>query len=561
MLQPLDYVVFFIYFVIVACYGLWIYNRKKAKQTSSKDYFLAEGSLTWWAIGASLIASNISAEQMIGMSGSGFRLGLAISTYEWMAAATLVIVAVFFIPVYLKNKIYTMPQFLNQRYNGTVAMIMAIFWLALYIVVNLMSILYLGALAVSSISGISVYTCIALLAVFAVVITLGGMKVIGYTDVIQVFFLILGGLVATYIALHLVAAKSGQTGLLNGFRIMTSTASDHFHMIFKKNNPNYVSLPGLSVLIGGMWITNLNYWGCNQYITQRALGADLKTARSGILFAAFLKLLMPLIVVLPGIGAYVLYQKGMFHAGMLSHTGAVDVNKAYPNLMTLLPEGFKGIAFAALTAAIVASLAGKANSIATIFTLDIYKKAINKEADESKLVITGKIAVIVSMLLAVLMSLVIGEKLMGEGKQGFNYIQEYTGFVSPGILAMFLLGFFWKRTTANAAMFAMIGGLVLSIIFKFLPMWVDLSWLTPYGFFQPNPDNHGAFEIPFLDRMGFVFLICIAGMAIINFVENKRGVVTKGLIVDTSMFKVSKGFAIGAMLIVAILITLYTVYW
>ena len=561
MLQPLDYVVFFIYFVIVACYGLWIYNRKKAKQTNSKDYFLAEGSLTWWAIGASLIASNISAEQMIGMSGSGFRLGLAISTYEWMAAATLVIVAVFFIPVYLKNKIYTMPQFLNQRYNGTVAMIMAIFWLALYIVVNLMSILYLGALAVSSISGISVYTCIALLAVFAVVITLGGMKVIGYTDVIQVFFLILGGLVATYIALHLVAEKSGQTGLLNGFRIMTSTASDHFHMIFKKDSPNYVSLPGLSVLIGGMWITNLNYWGCNQYITQRALGADLKTARSGILYAAFLKLLMPVIVVLPGIGAYVLYQKGMFHAGMLSHTGAVDVNKAYPNLMTLLPEGFKGIAFAALTAAIVASLAGKANSIATIFTLDIYKKAINKEADESKLVLTGKVTVIVSMLLAVVMSLVIGEKLMGEGKQGFNYIQEYTGFVSPGILAMFLLGFFWKRTTANAAMFAMIGGLVLSIIFKFLPMWADLSWLTPYGFFQPNPDNHGAFEIPFLDRMGFVFLICVAGMAIINFVENKRGVVNKGLIVDTSMFKVSKGFAVGALVIVAILITLYTVYW
>jgi solute:Na+ symporter, SSS family len=400
-----------------------------------------------------------------------------------------------------------------------------------------------------------------LLAVFAVVITLGGMKVIGYTDVIQVFFLILGGLVATYIALHLVAEKSGQTGLVNGFRIMTSTASDHFHMIFKKDSPNYVSLPGLSVLIGGMWITNLNYWGCNQYITQRALGADLKTARSGILYAAFLKLLMPVIVVLPGIGAYVLYQKGMFHAGMLSHTGAVDVNKAYPNLMTLLPEGFKGIAFAALTAAIVASLAGKANSIATIFTLDIYKKAINKEADESKLVMTGKVTVVVSMLLAVLMSLVIGEKLMGEGKQGFNYIQEYTGFVSPGILAMFLLGFFWKRTTANAAMFAMIGGLVLSIIFKFLPMWADLSWLTPYGFFQPNPDNHGVFEIPFLDRMGFVFLICIAGMAIINFVENRRGVVPKGLIVDTSMFRVSKGFAVGALVIVAILITLYTVYW
>ncbi len=561
MLQSLDYVVFFIYFVIVSCYGLWIYNRKKAKQTSSKDYFLAEGSLTWWAIGASLIASNISAEQFIGMSGSGFKMGLAVSTYEWMAAATLVIVAVFFIPVYLKNKIYTMPQFLSQRYNGTVAMIMAIFWLALYIVVNLMSILYLGALAVSSISGINVYTCILLLSAFSIVITLGGMKVIGYTDVIQVFFLILGGLVATYIALHLVAEKSGQTGLLNGFKIMTSTASDHFHMIFKKDSPNYVSLPGLSVLIGGMWITNLNYWGCNQYITQRALGADLKTARSGLLYAAFLKLLMPVIVVLPGIGAYVLYQKGMFHAGMLSSAGAVDVNKAYPNLMTLLPAGFKGIAFAALTAAIVASLAGKANSIATIFTLDIYKKAINRNADEKKLVVTGKITVVVSMLLAVLMSLVIGEKLMGEGKQGFNYIQEYTGFVSPGILAMFLLGFFWKRTTANAAMFAMIGGLVLSIVLKFLPMWVNLSWLTPYGFFQPNPDNHGLFEIPFLDRMGFVFLFCIAGMAIINFVENKRGVVNKGLEVDAGMFRVSKGFAVGALIIIGLLITLYTVFW
>jgi len=561
MLQTRDYIVFLIYFVIVAFYGWWIYNRKKAAHTSSKDYFLAEGSLTWWAIGASLIASNISAEQMIGMSGSGFRLGLAISTYEWMAAATLVIVAIFFIPVYLKNKIYTMPQFLSQRYNDKVAMIMAIFWLALYIVVNLMSILYLGALAVSGISGISIYTCIVLLALFAIIITLGGMKVIGYTDVIQVFFLILGGLVATYIALHLVAEKSGQSGLLAGFKIMTTEANDHFHMIFKKDSPNYVSLPGLSVLIGGMWIVNLNYWGCNQYITQRALGADLKTARSGILYAAFLKLLMPVIVVLPGIGAYVLYQKGMFHTEMLSSSGAVDVNKAYPNLMTLLPAGFKGLAFAALTAAIVASLAGKANSIATIFTLDIYKKAINRNADERHLVRTGKITVVVAMLLAILMSLIIGEKLMGEGKQGFNYIQEYTGFVSPGIFAMFLLGFFWKRTTSNAALFATIGGFILSCVLKFLPMWVNLDWLTPYGLYQPNPDNLGKFEIPFLDRMGVVFGFCIVGMAIINFIENKRGVQPKGLEVDASMFKVSKSFAVGALIICAILITLYTVYW
>jgi solute:Na+ symporter, SSS family len=560
-LQTADYIVFLIYFIVVALYGYWIYLRKRKAVTTSADYFLAEGSLTWWAIGASLIASNISAEQFIGMSGSGFQMGLAVSTYEWMAAATLVIVAVFFIPVYLKNRIFTMPQFLSQRYNGTVAMIMAIFWLALYIVVNLMSILFLGALAVSAIAGVNLYVCIVALALFAVIITLGGMKVIGYTDVIQVFFLIMGGLVATYIALHLVAEKSGQSGIVAGFKIMTSSASDHFHMIFKKSNPNYVSLPGLSVLVGGMWITNLNYWGCNQYITQRALGADLKTARSGILFAAFLKLLMPVIVVLPGIGAYVLWQKGMFHTEMLSSKGVVDPNKAYPNLMTLLPAGFKGIAFAALTAAIVASLAGKANSIATIFSLDVYKKAINKNADERHLVRTGKWAVVVSMFLAIIMSLLIGEKLMGEGKQGFNYIQEYTGFVSPGIFAMFLLGFFWKRTTADAALFATIGGLVMSIILKFLPLWVNLDFLTPWGFYQPNPANKGLYEIPFMDRMGIVFIFCIIGMALINFFQNRRGIVNKGLIVDTAMFRVSKGFAVGAGVIVVILTFLYTVFW
>src|SRR5260221_810110 len=357
-LQTADYLVFLVYFVIVAVYGYWIYHRKKKVQSDSKDFFLAEGSLTWWAIGASLIASNISAEQFIGMSGSGFKMGLAIATYEWMAAATLMIVAIFFIPVYLKNKIYTMPQFLNQRYNGTVAMIMAVFWLLLYIVVNLTSILYLGAIAVHGISGINFQTCIWGLAIFAVIITLGGMKVIGYTDVIQVFFLILGGLVTTYIAVTQVAEHFHNPGLVNGLVIMKQQAAGHFQMIFKRDNEHYADLPGLSVLIGGLWITNLNYWGCNQYITQTALGADLKTARSGLLYAAFLKLLMPVIVVLPGIGAYLLYQKGMFHTGMLSSAGAVDVNKAYPHLMTVLPEGFKGLAFAALTAVIVALLAG-----------------------------------------------------------------------------------------------------------------------------------------------------------------------------------------------------------
>ncbi|TAD85520.1 MAG: sodium transporter, partial [Bacteroidetes bacterium] len=403
-----DYIVFLVYFIIVAGYGYWVYQKKKTATTSaSHDYFLAEGSLTWWAIGASLIASNISAEQFIGMSGNGFKMGLAISTYEWMAAATLLIVAIFFIPVYLKNKIYTMPQFLNQRYNGTVAMIMAVFWLLLYVVVNLTSILYLGALAINSISGINLSVCMYALAIFAIFITLGGMKVIGYTDVIQVFFLILGGLVTTYLALNLVAEKFGTTGVVNGFKLLTEQANDHFHMILKPDNASYPSLPGLTVLIGGMWIVNLNYWGCNQYITQRALGADLKTARKGILFAAFLKLLMPIIVVLPGIAAYVLHQQGNFQTEMLQNN-ELNPDKAYPVLLNLLPAGLKGLAFAALTAAIVASLAGKANSISTIFTLDIFQKRLRPNASEAQLVKTGKITVVVAMLLAVLIAPLLG---------------------------------------------------------------------------------------------------------------------------------------------------------
>ena len=558
-LQFTDYIVFLIYFLIVAFYGYWVYQRKRKVLVDSKDFFLAEGSLTWWAIGASLIASNISAEQFIGMSGSGFKMGLAISTYEWMAAATLIIVAVFFIPVYLKNKIYTMPQFLNQRYNGTVAMIMAIFWLLLYIVVNLMSILYLGALAISGITGFDIYLCIFMLAIFSIFITLGGMKVIGYTDVIQVFFLVLGGLVATYIALNLVAQEAGQEGIMNGFTLLTDQADDHFHMIFNRDNPNYMDLPGLTVLIGGMWITNLNYWGCNQYITQRALGADLKTARAGILFAAFLKLLMPVIVVLPGIAAYLLHQKGYFATEMLDSKGVIDVNKAYPSLLNLLPTGLKGLAFAALTAAIVASLAGKANSIATIFTLDIYKKAINPEASETKLVWLGRVSVVVSIFMAVVLSLLVGEKLMGEGKQGFQYIQEYTGFVSPGIFAMFILGFFWKRTTSNAALFATIGGFVFSLILKVLPQFMDLSFLSPLNFASLNAD--GIYEIPFLDRMGFVFIFCVIGMSIITNIENRKGVIPNGLVVDKSMFKMSPGFAAGSLIVLGIIAALYTIYW
>lgn len=533
-LQSLDYFVFLFYFVIVAGYGYWIYQKKKSENASSTDFFLAEGSLTWWAIGASLIASNISAEQFVAMAGDGFKMGLAISTYEWMAAATLVVVAVFFMPIYLKNRIFTMPQFLNTRYNSTVSLIMAVFWLILYILVNLTSIVYLGALAVSGISGLDFQLCAAGLAVFAICITLGGMKVIGYTDVIQVVFLIIGGLATTYIALNLVSSEHGVEGIMAGLKTMTTNSADHFHMIFPKGNEHYMSLPGLTVLFGGMWIVNLNYWGCNQYITQRALGADLKTARRGILFAAFLKLLMPIIVVLPGIAAYTLHQKGLFQAEMLNASGVIASDKAYPVLLNLLPVGLKGLSFAALTAAIVASLAGKANSIATIFTLDIYKNYINKNASEQKLVWIGRIAIIVSMLMGV--GIILTDyfaQIMEQG--GFTFIQKMTGLISPGIFAIFILGFFWKRTNSAGALFAIIGGFMISLYMHF---YMDY--------------------IPFLDRMGWVFVCCVAVMVLLGLVLKDE---KKGLAIDVQMFKVDKVFAVLATLICAILLGLYTYFW
>lgn len=536
-----DYAVFIVYFIIVSSYGLYIYNRKKSLRMDSRDFFLAEGSLTWWAIGASLIASNISAEHFIGMSGSGFALGLAISTYEWMAAATLIIVAVFFLPVYLKNRIYTMPQFLEQRYNSTVSTIMAIFWLLVYVFVNLTSIIYLGALAITAISGISFLACIIGLALFSIIVTLGGMKVIGYTDVIQVAVLIIGGLVTTYLALNMVSEHFGfGDNVLTGAKLIYQKADSHFHMIFDPSHKYYMDLPGLSVLIGGMWINNLNYWGCNQYIIQRALGADLKTARSGILFAAFLKLLVPVIAVLPGIAAYVLFQEGLFQAEMVNDAGVVKPDHAYPTLLNLLPPGLKGLAFAALTAAIVASLAGKANSIATIFSMDIYKKFFHRTASEKQLVLTGRWTVVASMAVASLVA-----PALRNLDQAYQFIQEYVGFISPGVLAIFLLGFFWRRTTSTAALTAALLTIPLSTLLKYLPYWTGGTF----------PD------FPFLDRMTIVFVVLIILMIAISLFDRRGKTQPVMIEIDPQMFRVTPDFAVGSVLILGILTALYTAFW
>ena len=539
-LQRADYFVFFVYFIVVFSYGYYIYRRKKSAVTDSKDFFLAEGSLTWWAIGASLIASNISAEHFIGMSGSGYALGLAISTYEWMAAATLIIVAVFILPIYLRNKIFTMPQFLARRYNQQVSTLMAIFWLLVYVFVNLTSIIYLGALAINSISDISFGWSVAGLSLFSIIVTLGGMKVIGYTDVIQVLVLMVGGLVTTYLALTLLSEHFGfGTNLLKGLSILRKEAPDHFHMIFHKGNPYYQNLPGISVIVGGMWINNLAYWGCNQYIIQRALGANLKTARSGLLFAAFLKLLVPVIVVLPGIAMFVLHKNGMFQTEMMPD-GVVKPDHAYPTLMNLLPPGLKGVAFAALTAAVVASLAGKANSISTIFSLDIYKKFFNKNATEKQMVGIGKWVVIVAMGIAALIA-----PALKNLDQAYQFIQEYVGFISPGVLAIFLLGFFWKRTTAAAALTGSLMTIPVSTILKFLPVWTG-----------------GAFpDYPFLDRMSITFGIIVVIMILISLSKPYSLQPTHTIEIDKNDFRVSPAFILGSVIIMGILAGLYTVFW
>jgi len=559
-----DYIIFVIYFFVVAGYGYWIYRKKTAAQNTSKDYFLAEGSLTWWAIGASLIASNISAEQFIGMSGNGFEVGIAVAAYEIIAALALIIVAVWFIPVYLKNKIFTMPQFLNNRYNETTSLIMAVFWLFLYVFVNLTSILYLGAIAISSLAGggDTFHLIMVALAVFAVIITLGGMRVIGFTDVIQVVVLIIGGIATTYVALTLVSEHFGLgKDVLAGFNALMTDAPEHFNMIVEKPGPGatqeeinkYLMLPGIGMYLAGIWIVNLNYWGCNQYITQRALGADLNTARKGILFAGFLKLFMPIIVMLPGIAAYVLYKNGALQEEM-APGGVFHADNAYSAILGYLPNGMKGLALAALTAAIVAGLAGKANSIATIFTLDIYKKYMNKEASEGKMVWVGKLTIIASIVIAVLFTW--NDTLGIGGAGGFTFIQKYTGFISPGVFAMFLLGMFWKRTTGPAAIAGLITGFVLSVFFN--EFAVDVfgpeTWL-----YTAYLNKFGVYEIPFQICMGLAFAFTMLVMVGISLFGPK--VNPKAFELDTKMFKVEPSILVMIVITILLVTAIYVRFW
>ncbi len=546
LLEPLDLAVFVGYCMLIIGMGLFVSREKKGHVKNSSDYFLASKALPWWAVGASLIASNISAEQFIGMSGSGFALGLAISTYEWMAAATLLVVAIFFLPVYIKKGIYTMPGFLLDRYDTRVRTTMAIFWLLLYVFVNLTSVLYLGALSLNTILDIPMIPSIIGLAVFAMVYSIyGGLKAVAWTDVVQVVFLIAGGLATTYIALQMVGSGDAWEGL----GLLRKEVPGHFSMILSKGEmmisdgkggtrDAYLDLPGISVLVGGMWITNLSYWGFNQYITQRALAAkSLDEAQKGMIFAGFLKLLMPLIVVIPGIAAWVIVKNGVdvgFVESMKDPiTGLVKSDRAYPTLLQLLPTGLKGLAFAALTAAIVSSLASMANSTSTIFTMDIYQKYFGKNASETKQVRVGRMTAVISFVVAAIVA-----PALGQLDQAFQFIQEYTGFISPGVFAIFFFGVFWKKTTSNAALTGAALSIPLSIILK-----ISL----------PN--------LPFIDRMGVVFLILATLMVIISLIEGKGKDHPNSIEIDKELFKTSMTFKIGAFIISGIIAALYIVFW
>ncbi len=519
-LQSLDLAVVAIYAIVLLILAQWVSREKAGHEKDSSDYFLAGRALPWWAIGASLIAANISAEQIIGMSGSAYVMGIAIGAYEWMAAITLVIVGKWLLPVFLKHKIYTMPQFLEQRFDHRVRNVMATFWLGIYVFVNLTSILWLGALAVNTVTGIDITYGMIALAGFAIAYSLyGGLKAVALTDIIQVTLLVLGGILIAIISLNEV---SGGQGTMAGFSILMEKLPGHFDLIFTKDSPHYVDLPGVSVLVGGMWIMNLSYWGFNQYIIQRALAAkNTREAQKGILFAAFLKMLMPLIIVLPGVAAVIL-------APDLSPS-----DKAYPTVMNLLPAGILGLVFAALIAAIVSSLASMMNSISTIFTMDLYRHFPGGEKSEKQLVSIGRLVSLSAMVIALLLA----KPLLGNFTQAFQYIQEFTGLFTPGVCALFLLGFFWKKTTANGALATAIGSAVFSVGFK-------LGWPA----------------LPFIDRVGLVFRLSIAVGIAVSAIQGAEAhpEAIDYEDVDTST---TTGFNVAAMVVVLMLAGLYATWW
>jgi SSS family solute:Na+ symporter len=542
--HTIDYIIFIAYALLILSVGLWVSRSKKGEKKSAEDYFLAGKSLPFWAIGASLIAANISAEQFIGMSGSGFAIGLAIATYEWMAALTLIVVAKFFLPIFIKQGLYTIPQFIEKRFNTNLKTILAIFWITLFIFVNLTSVLFLGAKALDTIMGngdgsTTMYFIIGLACFAAAYSVWGGLSAVAWTDVIQVVLLVLGGFITTIIALNHVTPEGG---VFSGLDHIYTVAGDKFSMILKRDNPEFMNLPGIGVLIGGMWVANIYYWGFNQYIIQRALAAkSLREAQKGLAFAAFIKLLLPIFVVIPGIIAFVMFTQPEGTAiidgvktDFLLPNGSINYDISYPWLIkSFIPIGIKGLVVAALSAAIVSSLASMLNSTSTIFTMDIYKPYISKRVDGSDLVPVGRIAVLASLFIAVLVA-----PALNSMPQMFQYIQEFTGLVSPGILAVFVMGLFWKKANSKGAIIGVISSIPVALMLKFLPI-----------------------EMPFLDQMLYTCLITIVIIVMVSLLTANYDEDPKGISLPKETFKTDKSFNIAAYAVMIILVVLYTIFW
>ncbi len=559
-LSTLDIIVFGAYCALILGIGLWVSRDKDGVQKNAEDYFLASKSLPWWAIGASLIAANISAEQFIGMSGSGFAIGLAIASYEWMAAITLLVVGKFFLPIFIKKQIYTIPGFVEKRFSTNLKTILAVFWIALFIFVNLTTVLYLGARAMDTVIGngdgsIMMYSILAL-GLFAAAYSLwGGLSAVAWTDVVQVVLLVFGGLVTTYITLEEISPTGG---LIDGFVHVFNTVPGKFSMILSKGEiitPDgkdaWWDLPGLAVLVGGMWVANIYYWGFNQYIIQRTLAAkSLEESQKGIVFAAALKMIIPLIVVVPGIIAYVMNADASgqltpetLDPSFLNKDGGVINDNAFPWLVrSFIPPGLKGLVLAALAAAIVSSLASMLNSTSTIFTMDIFLPYINKNASDKLTVNVGRISGAVALVIAMIIA-----PMLGNLGQAFQFIQEYTGVVSPGILAVFLTGLFWKRATNNAAIWGVILSIPIAMYFKVAPNgWSDAAIFV---------------HIPFMNQMFITALASITIILVISYLEGKGKVNEKGINLTSELFKTSPTFNIGAVVILIICTILYTIFW
>lgn len=538
-LSAIDYVIFGIYAIVVIAIGLFA-SKKNTK--SAEGYFLAGKSIPWWAVGASLIAANISAEQFIGMSGSGYAIGFGIAAYEFMAAITLILVGKYFLPIFIEKGIYTIPEFVEKRFNKTLKTILAVFWICLYIFVNLSSVLYLGGLALETILGIPMMYTILGLAAFALIYSVyGGLSAVVWTDVIQVAVLVIGGFATSYLALKLIG---GDAGAFSGLGTLIDEIPDHFTMILDQSNPQFSNLPGIAVLIGGMWVANLYYWGFNQYIIQRTFAAkSVDEAQKGLAFAAFLKCITPIIVVIPGIAAYyitvqnpaLLEQLQATYGDIVANNipTATQTDRAYPWVAQLLPVGVKGLVFAALAAAIVSSLASMLNSTATIFTMDIYKVYINKNASDITLVTVGRITAIVALVIAIFLA-----PMLSSLGQAFQYIQEYTGVVSPGILAVFLCGLFYKKANSKGAVIGVLSSIVIALLLKFLPI-----------------------KMPFMDQMLYTCILTIAIIVFVSLSTNEGDDDSKAIKTTSETFKTSGGFAIASYAILLIVAVIYAAFW